>query len=173
MLELQRHPLTPCEAVLRIRVRLQREGSSGLKLEYSMELTGRALAPYGAQGGRRDGLWHHTCCEAFLADATGRGYRELNFSPSGAWAAYRFDDYRSGMTPAQLDPEPRIHVSHSPARLALRASVALAGLAPAPQARFALAAVIEEAGGRLSYWSAYPAPGKPDFHHPDGFRIEI
>ena len=35
----------------------------------------------------------------------GRGYIELNFSPSSQWAAYRFDDYRSGMRdePAEVE----------------------------------------------------------------------
>ena len=29
--------------------------------------------------------------------ARATAYREFNFSPSGAWAAYEFDDYRAGM----------------------------------------------------------------------------
>jgi hypothetical protein len=37
----------------------------------------------------------------------------------------------------------------------------------------ALAAVIEADTGELSYWSLQHAPGKPDFHHPDGFTLEL
>jgi hypothetical protein len=38
----------------------------------------------------------------FLRQAA--GYREINLSPSGNWAAYGFDGYRSGMAPAPLAP---------------------------------------------------------------------
>ena len=37
----------------------------------------------------------------------------------------------------------------------------------------ALAAVIEEEGGRLSYWALRHAAGKPDFHHPEAFALEL
>ena len=37
----------------------------------------------------------------------------------------------------------------------------------------ALCAVVEHADGALSYWAlAHPA-GTPDFHHPDGFVLEV
>lgn len=51
--------------------------------------------------GRADGLWHHTCFELFLRNDEG-GYLEFNFSPSGQWAAYQFDGYRSGMRELQV-----------------------------------------------------------------------
>ena len=39
--------------------------------------------------------------------------------------------------------------------------------------RLALTAVIEETGGAKSYWALKHAPGKPDFHHADGFVLEL
>jgi hypothetical protein len=39
--------------------------------------------------------------------------------------------------------------------------------------RVALSAVIEEEGGMLSYWALKHPPGKPDFHHPDAFALEL
>ena len=39
--------------------------------------------------------------------------------------------------------------------------------------RLALAAVVEEDDGRLSYWALQHAPGNPDFHHPEGFALEL
>ena len=39
--------------------------------------------------------------------------------------------------------------------------------------RVALAAVVEDATGDLSYWSLRHAAGKPDFHHSDGFVLEL
>jgi hypothetical protein len=36
-----------------------------------------------------------------------------------------------------------------------------------------LSAVIEDLDGVLSYWALRHPPGKPDFHHPDTFALEI
>jgi hypothetical protein len=36
-----------------------------------------------------------------------------------------------------------------------------------------MAAVIEDDAGGLSYWGLRHAPGKPDFHHPNGFALEV
>jgi hypothetical protein len=36
-----------------------------------------------------------------------------------------------------------------------------------------LSAVIEETNGRKSYWALCHPPGKPDFHHPDCFALEL
>jgi hypothetical protein len=33
--------------------------------------------------------------------------------------------------------------------------------------------VIEEKSGLLSYWALKHPPGKPDFHHPDAFALEV
>jgi hypothetical protein len=48
-----------------------------------------------------------------------------------------------------------------------------ADLTAAARLRVALAAVIENDTGELSYWALQHAPGKPDFHHPDGFTLEL
>jgi hypothetical protein len=104
------------------------------------------------------------------------GYYEFNFSPARDWAAYCFEDYRHGMTPAMLVAAPGLHVQAGPARLELSATLDLAGLGDltaAARLRVALAAVIEADTGELSYWSLQHAPGKPDFHHPDGFTLEL
>jgi hypothetical protein len=49
----------------------------------------------------------------------------------------------------------------------------LASLRDAPVLHLALAAVIEDHRGQLSYWALEHPVGKPDFHHPDGFTIEL
>ena len=71
---------------------------------------------------------------------------------------------------------PAVTVRRDAHGLELAASVALESLAlPAAAARLrlALAAVIETADGRVDYWAlAHPA-GKPDFHHPQGFTLEL
>jgi hypothetical protein len=44
---------------------------------------------------------------------------------------------------------------------------------PPPRLRIAMAAVVEDEGGRLSYWALRHPPGRPDFHHPDSFTLEL
>ena len=46
-------------------------------------------------GVRRDGLWEHTCFEAFIGCVDDAGYYEFNLSPSKDWQCYRFEAYRS------------------------------------------------------------------------------
>jgi hypothetical protein len=121
----------------------------------------QAIAP-----ARRDGLWRHTCCEAFIADADGPGYREFNFAPSGEWAAYRFDDYRGGMR-EQPCPAPRIAAQATAEEFVLEATIA----DPGPHGALGLCCVIEERYGKLAYWALAHPGERPDFHHRGGFVL--
>lgn len=122
--------------------------------------------------GRTDGLWQHTCFEAFIASASSPAYAEFNLAPSGAWAAYAFDDYRAGMRDMALPSDPHI----AGAGGLWTATIPLAGLAqligPSPW-RLAVTAVIETKDGSKSYWSLAHPPGKPDFHHADCFAARL
>ena len=112
-------------------------------------------------------LWQHLCCEAFVAPAAASAYREFNFSPSGEWAAYAFERYREGGP--LVVPDPGIAVRTQDGVLELAASIAV----EQASLRVALCAVIEELDGTLSYWALrHPSP-RPDFHHPDGFALEL
>jgi hypothetical protein len=118
-----------------------------------------------------DRLWEHSCFEAFVAAAGEEEYLELNFAPSGAWAAYRFTAYRQGMTPA-LGAAPEIAVCRSAASLEVAVRIGLGEALPrAATLRLGLCAVIEDASGGLSYWALRHAPGKPDFHRPAAFAL--
>jgi hypothetical protein len=58
----------------------------------------------------------------------------------------------------------------------LRASLdpdRFAGLPPDRAWRIGLSAVIEDTNGEISYWALAHPPGKPDFHHANGFAYEI
>ena len=135
----------------------------------------RLRIPQAGAGRRADGLWKHTCFEAFVS-AGAAAYYEFNFSPALDWAAYRFDDYRTGMTAATLAHAPGLQVHRRRDGLELAATVHLEGLAPlceAPALQLALAAVIEENDGRLGYWALRHPQGNPDFHHPHGFTLEL
>jgi hypothetical protein len=39
--------------------------------------------------------------------------------------------------------------------------------------QLALSAVIEDDRGTLSYWALKHPSGKPDFHHPEAFALEV
>jgi hypothetical protein len=121
---------------------------------------------------RVDGLWKHTCFEAFIVDPALPGYHEINFAPSGQWAAYRFSGYREGMSPADVTSPPVIDVRRFGDRLELDATLQLASTQAARTLKLALTAVVEDDSGTLSYWALRHAPGKPDFHHPNGFVLE-
>src|SRR5574343_1920011 len=67
----------------------------GLHLSYRLQGTiADLILPEPTEPVQMDGLWQHTCCEAFVSENGGPGYREFNLAPSGCWAAYRFTDYR-------------------------------------------------------------------------------
>jgi len=170
------HPDQPGEAVWHVSVEVQLAGAD-LSCHYTLfgDLA-RVRVPGARTGRRADGLWQHTCFEAFVAADAEPGYFEFNFSPGLDWAAYRFTGYRDGMAPANLTRAPGLNVRRAPERLELSATVHLAGLASLAHARrlrVALATVVEEDSGRLSYWALRHAPGNPDFHHPDSFTLEL
>lgn len=125
---------------------------------------------------RADGLWRHTCFEAFVSAAHSSAYRELNFSPTGEWAAYGFTAYRAGMAPLDLPAPPAARWHRTPAELTLEVVLSiddlLLGAHPGPL-RLALAAVIEDASGTLSYRALRHPAGKADFHHPEAFALEL
>jgi hypothetical protein len=171
-LSLLAHPQAGSESVHRIGACVERVAADALRLQYVLEADlPRVRVPEPVQGGgRADQLWAHTCFEAFVAAADRPGYLELNFSPSGQWAAYRFDAYRAGMAPADLLDTPRITIHRGQRQLELQARVRIAS---AGAWRLALSAVVEEGTGRLSYWALRHAPGRPDFHHSDSFALAL
>lgn len=170
--ELKPHPDTPSEAVGRLRVDVERGAEGGLSLRYLLGgWRERLLLPAKTAPTRADGLWKHTCFEAFVRSADSEAYYEFNFAPSTQWAAYRFDRYREGMEIADDVATPRTEATSRPDNFELATVVTLARM-PGPW-RVALSAVIEEASGAKSYWALKHPPGKPDFHHADAFALTL
>jgi hypothetical protein len=169
------HPSTPGEATRRIDAHVAGEaGAVVFRYVLRAEIP-RVRIPPPQSAHRADGLWKHTCFEAFIMAAGTAGYYEFNFAPSGRWAIYRFNAYRDGMSPADVAAPPVICVRRFGEHLELDATVRLHDLPAlhgARSLRLALSAVIEEDNGTLSYWALKHAPGKPDFHHPDSFVLE-
>ena len=122
---------------------------------------------------RRDDLWTTTCFEFFVRVVGDPAYFEFNLSPSGEWAAYRFTAYRTGMLPLELDCEPMFSRNYDGDRDVTEVDLELNFLEQGPM-QIALAAVIEETDGTISYWAlAHPPEGPPDFHHPDCFALSL
>jgi len=172
---LRRHPQSDCSAVrgLSAHARAAAEGALAVTFVLEAELEQlRIAAPRPPH--RIDGLWRHTCFEVFIS-AYGEAYHEFNFSPSGEWAAYAFTRYRDGgpLTAAMC---PSINVRAESRQLVLDALIP-AGCLPAREAdtrwRLGLTAVIEDTAGMLSYWALEHPPGRPDFHHSDGFALQL
>lgn len=113
-------------------------------------------------------LWQHTCCEAFVAVPDTDDYLEFNFSPSGCWAVYRFNDYRVRDDTFRCAVAPKIEFTPHEQAFELTATV--------PSALFksqwpgqthwliGLTAVIETTAGEKSYWALRHEGEKPDFH---------
>lgn len=167
--DLHRHPKSPCKSVARFEVEVLRLSSTQLLLRYRLEGQMDQIAlPAQEVPTRKDELWRHTCFEMFLRSPT--GYYEFNFSPSSAWAAYAFDGYRQGMQALTI-AAPSVVVHRTSTELCIEV------VASIPESEgalnLALTAVIEERDGTISYWALNHAPGKPDFHHPAGFVLEL
>jgi len=174
---LRLHPDSRCTAVPRIDVEVARPRPGGLVLRYIVAgKRGDLCMPTVTAPTRTDGLWRHTCFEAFVGASPDAGYYELNFAPSTQWAAYRFSDYRGGMRVANEISAPGFEVETNGEGYRLRVSAELDRLLGLPGDsawRLGLSAVIQETGGRKSYWALVHPPGKADFHHPDCFALEL
>ena len=174
---LKPHPDSPCRVVLQIEVDIARPRPDALMLSYIVTGTMTdILMPPVAAATRGDKLWQHTCFEAFVRVSSDAGYYEFNFAPSTQWAAYRFSSHRNGMHAAGEIDAPRIEVRPGLQSWTLHASLDISGLPELVREaswQVGLSAVIEDTGGRLSYWALAHPPGKPDFHHADCFALEF
>jgi len=175
---LRLHPDSICGAVTRINVDVMRpRAAGGLWLRYAVTGTISALhLPPVVEAARADELWRHTCFEAFVRTSASPAYYEFNFAPSTQWAAYRFENHRTGMRVANEIGPPRIEVRAASDCFTLQATLEtdqLSGLPRDEAWRLGLAAVIEETNGNKSYWALAHPPGKADFHHADCFALEI
>jgi hypothetical protein len=162
------------EWIVDVNIRPQPQGDLSLSYKLTGDLA-KIRIPAPQPSIAKDGLWEHTCFEAFIAVQGESGYHELNFSPSGQWAAYSFSDYRarSSWTASQ---RPAIRFVKSDGHLLLEAVIALGDL-PQNMAdkplQLGLAAVIEASDGSRSYWALYHPGDGPDFHDRAGFILSL
>jgi hypothetical protein len=125
------HPDHPPRAVAGVSCSVVWQDAGHWALDYIVSAPVAALRlPPAAPPERTDRLWDATCFELFLLRPDG-GYFEFNFSPSGQWAAYRFEAHRSGMRP--LDVARPTVLTADPAQFASSMSVRLVELGIEPE----------------------------------------
>jgi hypothetical protein len=164
-------PLPSC----RITGRVIRCGAS-LSIRYDLHGPLAELvipAPAGLPS-RQHRLWEETCFEFFLGVKHDSRYWEFNLSPGGPWNVYRFDGYRQGMAEETALTSLPVSVRRRPDRLTVGLELELGRIVAADQPlEIGIAAVIEFAGGGLTYWAlTHPGP-QADFHRRDSFLVEL
>jgi len=175
--ELVPHPSNPHPAPdIRVAASVERTARG---CDFRYEVAGRVadvLWPAAGAPQRREGLWRHTCFEAFCAVPHGSTYYEFNFSPSAAWAVYRFGGYRERLADPELTSAPAIHLRRGDFESRLDVTLDIAGLpriAPARPLDVGLGAVIESLDGGIHYYAlAHPAE-VADFHDRRGFVLKL
>jgi len=164
--QLKLHPNSTRSAAQSIEATVWQD-SDGVHFRYLVEGAVNLVLPDPEEPGRADELWRTTCFEAFIGKESG-SYTELNFSPSGQWAAYDFDGPRKGMLNSEA--ECQVWLEGGENWIAVEA-VATTDLDAG--AAIGLSAVIEEADGAKSYWALAHSGDTPDFHDPDCFVARL
>jgi hypothetical protein len=163
------HPQTPATLPATLVAEVRTVSAAVLRCEYVLQadLTRLALPAWRA-GERRDELWRHTCFEAFVSAREESGYYEFNFSPSGDWAAYRFELPARHDTRA-LGQAPAVQVDARPAgwRCARRSSSVDWARPGAPADCGSRSRRPRGPAGRVVYW-ALAHPGQTRFPSPRG-----
>lgn len=165
---LQPHPAIPPGLPLTVIVAVSCRPNGDLELTYQLRGDLEQLRiPAPANSGPADGLWQHTCCEAFVG-CPGEAYREFNFSPSGQWAIYDFFGYRQQLATALPAGTPRIAVAIGPDELSVTV-ILPSTLLPGNAGPLGLTVVVEGTDGGKSYWALGHAAPQPDFHRRESF----
>jgi hypothetical protein len=171
------HPETRCRVIDGIESCFHVDQPAVFTVTYMLKgNVGRLQIPPAKLPRTADRLWQHTCFEAFFAMKDSSAYCEFNLSPSSEWAAYTFGNYRDGGLIEDDGLDPKIVLRKESDRLELSAVIYLDRLPlikPGAALRLGLSAVIEDVDGQLSYWALKHPAGKPDFHHPDSFALEV
>lgn len=140
----------------------------------SFRLTGEPRdirLPVPAVAAQADGLWQHTCCEAFIAAVDGPEYLEFNFSPSGQWAAYRFTDYRQRDSSFIPGGVPHLSFRCLDDGFELDALLGSELLPAGDTLQLGLSVVVEAANGDKSFWALAHCAPQPDFHLRQSFTL--
>jgi hypothetical protein len=173
-IDLKCHPSAHSAVVRSVQALVRRSASAELKMTFRVngDIPRIKISAQGVQRFNKE-LWRHTCFETFVSLEGQREYHEFNFAPSGEWAVFAFNGYRTGGPLANELLRPHIALRSTPTRLELDAIAKLDALSPIySRARLCLglSAVIETSDG-YSYWALAHAAENPDFHKAEGFAL--
>jgi hypothetical protein len=170
-------PYEPSDLPITITGTVQRV-SNKLVMEYELrgDLSQIAIAPPEQPGSweRRDYLWEQTCFECFFGPKGQPNYWEINLSPAGHWAFYRFSNHRAEiMQPEPFYSELPFTVTQTPEILTISLSVSLDPIVTRDQSLdVGITAVIKTKTDQESYWAL--SHGEPaDFHNRATFMIGL
>ena len=143
-----------------------------LELNYVLKYEGDLTLPTSNKSGpqRRDGLWEHTCFEAFVRKPGEKGYWEINLSPSGDWNFYKLTGYRENLQANTTLEKLPFAVKKSGTILELSCTVPLSSLIePDSTIEISLTAVLEHPTKGCSFWAWKHSGKEADFHLRDSF----
>ena len=168
------HPASACSSVLAVEVSACLAEAGALAVCYRLRGDLAAIRiPDPASSSARDGLWQHTCLEAFVAAVDGLEYREFNFSPSGQWAIYCFAACRERDLSFVPSVAPQIAFHHCPDGFRLDVVIAPELLPAGAILNIGLSAVIKARDGSKSYWALTHCAAQPDFHLRQSFSLTL
>lgn len=175
--ELRPHPGSSCPAIRQFAIEVDPAGlPASLVILYRIAGDiGRLSLPPPGFARRVDGLWQHSCFEAFLRAGPVASYYEFNFAPSGDWAAWRFGRLRSERSTPTIST-PRMERRYFPDGYEMSATIPIASLpelARAIEIEAGITAVIESDDGSLSHWALAHPGAAPDFHDPASFVLKV
>lgn len=147
---------------LQVDARLEAGGT--LYLDYRLQGNlARVRVPSPLTPERINGLWRHTCFEAFVGREDVTDYLEYNFAPSGQWQAFTFRDYRQGCRLLHTEA-PLIVCDRTGNALLVGVRLRLPATIQPATLRIGLCTVLEAVDGGLSYWALRHGGEAPDFH---------
>lgn len=169
------HPALPGNSPLRgIEASLTRQQNGALSVSYRLYGSPEAIrVPPAATPLATDGLWQHSCCELFIATVHSPKYEEFNFSPSGQWAHYRFNDYRERDKNFITTTAPVITWQVLPDGFQLDATLSPDQLPASRSLQVGITAVIEASDGSKQYWALKHCATQPDFHLRQSFNLTL
>jgi hypothetical protein len=170
------HTASPCSELIDLKAAAKLDQQGNLALHYCLSGNlAKIKIPDPEPLGVLDGLWEHTCFEAFIAVEGEAHYQEFNFSPSGCYAAYRFSAYRQ-RAKSQPKASPDSIFLTKKRYCQLQASIPAGDLPENPSQKpfqLGLSAVVELQNGRKTYWALQHSSEQPDFHQRSSFSLSL
>ncbi len=123
---------------------------------------------------RQYDLWEHTCCEFFLRLKNTTKYWEFNLSPARHWNVFKFENYRQNIAEETIIKSLPFEIFQTSQLLEINLNLDLSPIInPEQDLDMAIATVVEDREGELSYWALTHPETKADFHHQNSFILNL